>query len=426
MNTTSNTRKSGTGRGRKGGVPSAVNYYKVLGVRVNATPRSIKQGYIAKVKEFPPEHHPEEFQHIRKAYDILRDPAKRAEYDFTRKYGDSLDTILSNAAEAFATGNYPLAEELYHKALELHPGHTGAGVSLSALYLEVNKLSSFNKIWKELEASAADPQEKVTATIIKCRILMDYDRYEKALSVMRALDKKYRGLRTLYIMDYADMLHYNGHDNEAWLLFEETAEEVNEGWNENLGIEDAEASLNFYIHWIMMMFHLRKMQFWNKVKQRLRAFLRSLPEGELKELAVERLLEHSIELSESNAYKESLIFAELAYYIDPRNPGVLEQRRLAQEGNKLILEIDRLVKDKQIYPGVKIKAIQFFSEEAYGDFDEGGEEGDLFDMHPPGHIDELGGPEVMDAFMNEGIRHLKRKYPQVYKFYQEQWDKLLR
>ncbi|MEK4047201.1 hypothetical protein NSU18_26670 [Paenibacillus sp. FSL H8-0048] len=51
----------------------------------------------------------------------MRDPARRAEYDFTRKYGDSVEGILAQAGEAFASGNYPLAEELYLKALETQP-----------------------------------------------------------------------------------------------------------------------------------------------------------------------------------------------------------------------------------------------------------------------------------------------------------------
>lgn len=53
MDKTSSAQRTGAGRSRKQGAPAPINHYKVLGVRVNATPKSIKEGYFAKVKEFP-------------------------------------------------------------------------------------------------------------------------------------------------------------------------------------------------------------------------------------------------------------------------------------------------------------------------------------------------------------------------------------
>ncbi|MBT2293728.1 DnaJ domain-containing protein [Paenibacillus albidus] len=421
MNKTSSAQGKGTGRSRKQLTPAPLDHYKILGVRSNARPASIKQAYIAKVKEFPPERYPEEFQNIRMAYDALRDPARRAEYDFTRKYGDSMDTLLRHAAEAFATGNYQLSEELYNKALEITPGHLGTNVGLSVLYLAEKKLSSFNKIWKQLEQSITDPKERVIAVTLKTRILMDYERYEKALSVMRALDKKHRAWRKMYIIDYSEVLIANNLETEAWKLFEETAEEMNDNIFEENASEQIEDTLFFYVHWIMIMFELNKMQFWNKVKQRCRTFLRALPDGEDKEMAVDKLLEQSLFLAESNAYKEALLFAELAYYIDPQNPEVQKQRSQAQEGAKLILEISRLLKDRSIYPGVAMSTVKFFADQAHGE--ESNEE--LPDFLPPDFLFQAGGLENKDPFMNEGIRQLKRKYPQIYKAYQEKWDKMM-
>lgn len=49
-----------------------------------------------------------------------------------------------------------------------------------------------------------------------------------------------------------------------------------------------------------------------------------------RESAVDRLLEESRELAENRAYKEALLFAELAHYMDPGNPAVQQQRSLAQ------------------------------------------------------------------------------------------------
>jgi len=51
----------------------------ILGVPANASDEDIRAAYLGKVKEFPPDRCPGEFERIRDAYDTLRDPRKRAQ-----------------------------------------------------------------------------------------------------------------------------------------------------------------------------------------------------------------------------------------------------------------------------------------------------------------------------------------------------------
>ncbi len=51
---------------------------EVLGVPGNATEEQIRAAYLVKVKEYPPDRAPEEFEKIRDAYESLRDPRRRA------------------------------------------------------------------------------------------------------------------------------------------------------------------------------------------------------------------------------------------------------------------------------------------------------------------------------------------------------------
>ena len=51
---------------------------EILGVPASASEAEIRAAYLSKVKEFPPDRSPEEFEKIRDAYDTLRDPRKRA------------------------------------------------------------------------------------------------------------------------------------------------------------------------------------------------------------------------------------------------------------------------------------------------------------------------------------------------------------
>jgi curved DNA-binding protein CbpA len=49
----------------------------VLGLSLNATEEEIRAAYLRKVKEYPPERSPEQFEKIRDAYETLRDPRRR-------------------------------------------------------------------------------------------------------------------------------------------------------------------------------------------------------------------------------------------------------------------------------------------------------------------------------------------------------------
>jgi curved DNA-binding protein CbpA len=55
-----------------------MNAHEILGVAANATDEEIRAAYLSKVKQFPPDRAPEEFERIRDAYDTVRDPRKRA------------------------------------------------------------------------------------------------------------------------------------------------------------------------------------------------------------------------------------------------------------------------------------------------------------------------------------------------------------
>ena len=52
--------------------------YTVLGLPENTADTEIRNSYLAKIKEFPPEKYPEKFQDIAEAYDMIKDELSRA------------------------------------------------------------------------------------------------------------------------------------------------------------------------------------------------------------------------------------------------------------------------------------------------------------------------------------------------------------
>ena len=52
--------------------------WKELGISQDAGDDEIRRAYLQKIKAFPPERSPAEFERIRDAYELLRDPLRRA------------------------------------------------------------------------------------------------------------------------------------------------------------------------------------------------------------------------------------------------------------------------------------------------------------------------------------------------------------
>lgn len=50
----------------------------ILGVEANATDDEIRAAYLARIAQFPPDRAPAEFERVRDAYELMRDPRGRA------------------------------------------------------------------------------------------------------------------------------------------------------------------------------------------------------------------------------------------------------------------------------------------------------------------------------------------------------------
>ncbi|MFH0945428.1 MAG: J domain-containing protein [Planctomycetota bacterium] len=72
----------------------------ILGLSAEASDEEIRAAYLRKVKEYPPDRHPAEFERIRDAHELLRDPRRRADFlllsaDLERSIASLLDDMES-------------------------------------------------------------------------------------------------------------------------------------------------------------------------------------------------------------------------------------------------------------------------------------------------------------------------------------------
>ncbi len=86
------------------------DYYEILGVSRNCTERELKVAYRRLAKKYHPDANPddpeaeEKFKEINEAYEVLRDPQKRAAYD---RYGHA---AFSNGGMGGGTGHGPFGD----------------------------------------------------------------------------------------------------------------------------------------------------------------------------------------------------------------------------------------------------------------------------------------------------------------------------
>ncbi|TCO78486.1 DnaJ C-terminal domain-containing protein [Chromatocurvus halotolerans] len=120
------------------------DYYAVLGVSESATPEEIKKSYRRLARKYHPDVSKEEdadakFRELGEAYEVLKDPEKRGEYDELRKYGANADGSFEpppgwHSASGFAGGGYTDSDAQHFSEFfeEIFGGARAGGFSAGA------------------------------------------------------------------------------------------------------------------------------------------------------------------------------------------------------------------------------------------------------------------------------------------------------
>lgn len=389
--------------------PKLENYYKILGTRANATQASIKQKYIAAVKSNPPETHPEEFQQIRRAYETLRDPLKRREYDLMRKYGGKLEKMMEDIWKHVDEGSYDKAEGLVQQLAELMPEDHNIHLVWAQIVLLNEDLPAFYEHYEIAEKNAQE-QDRAMIMVAKARMLLNAEESEEALLVLNEARSIFPDQLPMFFRLLTDVYTDLDLETDLWDLIITLIPEP---------AKETPKDIAIFIYWLNTMFDLEQWSFKSQIQQRIRKLLKSLHTEEDKEMVLEALQFEHDSFFEVGRFREAEIFIDFIYYIDSKNPEVKNQRKITQELMRIEKEINKLQQDVAIFPPIMYYAYEWFCDE-FKDTDDF----EFMRFGVPFLDSEAGEDLQVDEMYARGIMFLKKKYPLIYRTFQDNWEEL--
>ena len=91
--------------------------YEILGVKENTDDAEIKQAYLQKVKQNPPEHDQQQFKKIHEAYTAIKDYKSRLSYSLFTLPSVDFDLLVDQALQTENT--VELSAELFQQFLNV-------------------------------------------------------------------------------------------------------------------------------------------------------------------------------------------------------------------------------------------------------------------------------------------------------------------
>ncbi|MCK9267925.1 MAG: DnaJ domain-containing protein [Alkaliphilus sp.] len=382
------------------------NLYKILGTRSNIGQGRIKEKYIEKLKQFPPETHPEEFQEIRRAYEILRDVNKRKQYDMRRKYGEKLEKIMEEVMSSMSMGEFEKAKELIDYVLEIDPDNIPVRLTQAELFLDMEDTEKFyDVIDRAIEES--DVEEKQYIMFIKFTMLYSNGYHDEAFTALEEGKKhitdikQYHEIRIRTFLSSRDFQH-------AWEEFKYVLPPIN-----NLTIED----LDMLIRWLNTGIELEKWGDISKIQNYIRKLSKTIVDEEELFILREDLLGEAESYLDVSRYRDADIFMQLAGQIFPRDILIKERRKKIQPIVKLELELERLFKERELIPYIYIKIYKMFVEKYY----DSEYYKKFLNSYPHEMMEEM---EQMKEDIAYAVFRVKKKYPSLYKEFNEELTEL--
>ena len=386
------------------------SYYKILGTTANIGNARIKEKYIQAIRKHPPETDPEGFEKVRQAYETLKDPEKRKQYDLMRKYGANVENLIEEVFYALEIEDFKAAEEILGKATEMSPNNPSVMLNLMMLAIKLGNLEEANVVFeKTLDIiSGSNKEEMAVLYSIKANVLIEHEYFDEALKVLQKGEAVYPDYTSLFAIAFIAIYMEKGLTEEAWKMMNRAIPTP-----EKESLED----LELFVAWSDLMMGLEK---WNeraKVQSRFRKFIKNIKDEEEKEIIYDYLDDHVQWLFEDGEFRYAEFYIDLIRILDNTDAKLKEMQNQTKKLARVQKELVRLEQDDDTFPLLYLHAFEWFYE----------------GIMPPEQLFTMinGLPSDMLAEMRQakevyaaGILHLNKKYPLLYRHFKENWDNL--
>ncbi|QKY70056.1 DnaJ domain-containing protein [Lentibacillus sp. CBA3610] len=387
------------------------SYYKLLGTTAKISQRRIKEKYIKAVKAHPPETDPEQFEKIREAYETLKDPVKRKQYDISRKYGGKIEKMLDKASQLHNQANYKKAGQVYQDVLHVDPDNFSGQTGLMFASIGLDNLDTAYEMLEKLLASPVlDEDDMLTPAEI-------YGTFGRKL-----LDKGYMNESVKFFEEGISRFSENTSNlaeglTIAYLLVGDEEKAVDTA-EQNLPPEHNQSILDLsrFLVWLLVILQSENWSKLSKVQARFRKFLKNLQDEEDQEEAFYELLEEYEEMYDRQSYRKAEVFLDFAKIVKPPYEDIKDDLKEIKKLARIDKEFQRLLSDESIFPLVIYYTVHWYIEDVTHPL--------LLEMSNFFTNDFLADLEEEEEYFAAGILKLQKSYPGLYNHLKPQWDDL--
>jgi curved DNA-binding protein CbpA len=385
------------------------SYYKVLDTTAKISQRRIKEKYLEAVRKYPPETHPNEFEKIREAFETLKDPIKRKQYDLSRKYGGKLEKMIEDAFKALIKNHHKKAIKIFNNILGLDSENLLAQIGLMHGYVLTGDLNKGKEYFKKAISSPMLSIEDLDPAYV-------YTKYASSLLEAEQIQEGYDILEEAFELFPDSAASFSKILSVASIMLgkEERALEVAE-MAIPLETEESLDDIECYLTWIYVISQTESWSRLSKVQTRFRKFLKNLDEED-KEEAAYVLMDEARDSYEEQRYRLAEVFLDFAKIVTKDHSGIKEMHKKVMQLARVEKELGRIIKDDSIFPLVIYHTmIWFFDDEFHPAV-----------LHMKNSIPAEFWGELIEKkeWFAAGILKLKKKYPAIYLRFKEEWDDL--
>lgn len=194
---------------------SVENYYDLLGVEKSASLSEIKKAYFTKIREFPNETHPDQFQQLTKAYKILVSSDDRKQYDYNLNDNGKYTRLLNQAVDTMNKDQYHRALTLLEDMLRSYPNDYSIQLNIAICYISLERLEEAKRLLFQLETN--HPEDEMILSLLG-RTFLNLSMYHQARKYYEKLVKLNSEEQNYYIGLSSSFLNLKEYDQALKIL----------------------------------------------------------------------------------------------------------------------------------------------------------------------------------------------------------------